>query len=293
MQIKFEDVSYKYKSLNQKNVAALRHINLDLSENEMTAIIGHTGSGKSTAMQHINGLLQPTEGKMKVANLEITSKKNKKLLEIRKHIGYVFQNPNYQLFASSVLEDVMYGPTNFAVKKTEIERYSKEALELTGIQPEFYDRYPFDLSGGQMRKVAIAGVLSYHPEVLILDEPTVGLDPLATEQMLELFQKLHYEQNKQLIFITHDMEFVHKLAHRVVVFQAGEVKYDGTPHTLFMQPELLKELSLEQPLIYQLFEKVKKSKTFEIDEKMLTAKTFENIDTFANALEQWKKTRKE
>jgi energy-coupling factor transport system ATP-binding protein len=273
-----------YQTLDNKNTQALKDINLDLSQSSLTAIIGHTGSGKSTAMQHINGLIQPTTGKMIIGNLEITAKKNRKLLTIRKDIGYVFQNPNYQLFANSVLEDVMYGPLNFGYTKQEAKNRAEIALEMVGIDTSLHQRYPFDLSGGQMRKVAIAGALAYEPQVLILDEPTVGLDPLATKQMTALFQKLHDEHGKSLIFITHDMEFVQEFAKRVIVFDKGRVNYDGSTFALFSQNTLVEQLSLELPTLYKIVAAIKlKDAKFNP-----TSEDMETIKTLSTKIASWK-----
>lgn len=288
MQIKFLDVSYTYKTLDNKNTTALKDITLDLSENTTTAIVGHTGSGKSTAMQHINGLLQPTTGEIQVEDLIITAKKNRKMALIRKHIGYVFQNPQYQLFANTVLEDVMYGPLNFGYSKEEAQKLAEEALELVGIEQELFERYPFDLSGGQMRKVAIAGAIAYQPDVLILDEPTVGLDPLATRQITELFQKLHVEHKKALIFITHDMEFVQEFAQRVVVFEKGTIVFDGPVFDLFIDNHRVENYSLEMPSLYQLVHGIKKvDPSFYVEQE-----DCQSSETLIDKIEQWKGARK-
>lgn len=252
MQIKFSDVSHVYQTVGQVSIPAIKNITVDLSEQSMVAIVGHTGSGKSTAMQHINGLLQPTSGKMHVSGTVITHKKNRDLALVRRHIGYVFQNPAYQLFANSVLEDVMYGPLNFGFTQEEAERSAKESLATVGISEALYHAYPFDLSGGQMRKVALAGAIAYQPEVLILDEPTVGLDPLATQELIELLDTLHTRSDKSVIFISHDMEFVYQVAKRVLVFFEGQLVFDGTPYQLFSDASLLKQYALAMPELFQL-----------------------------------------
>jgi len=252
MQIKFSDVSHLYHGLDNQMIEGIKHITADLSEPSIVAIVGATGSGKSTAMQHINGLLQPTSGAMYVGDEVITNKKKRNLANIRSKIGYVFQNSQYQLFAASILEDVMYGPLNFGFTATEAKALAEEALQCVEIPEAMYEVYPFDLSGGQMRKVALAGVLAYNPDVLILDEPSVGLDPLATREMMDLFERLHTENNKSLIFITHDMELVHQLAKRVLVFSAGELVFDGSPYTLFSSIDLLQRYDLDMPDLFKL-----------------------------------------
>jgi len=252
MQIKFSDVTHEYHGIDNKATAGIEHLSVDLSEQSIVAIVGHTGSGKSTAMQHINGLLQPTSGQMYVGDQIITHKKSRTLSGIRSQIGYVFQNSEYQLFAATILEDVMYGPLNFGFTESEARSAAKEALACVEIPETLYDVYPFDLSGGQQRKVAIAGALAYNPEVLILDEPSVGLDPVATQEMMQLFGRLYNEYKKSLIFITHDMELVYELAKRVLVFSEGQLVFDGTPFDLFSQPEVLVTYGLEMPDLFKL-----------------------------------------
>ena len=257
MRIKFTDVTHVYTALSGKNTEAIKNVTLDLSGQQLTAIVGHTGSGKSTAMQHINGLLQPTTGNVEVDTITITNKKIRDIALIRKHIGYVFQNPAYQLFASSILEDVAYGPKNFGMSEQEATAAAQKALEIVDVPKELWDAYPFDLSGGQMRKVAIAGAISYNPDVLILDEPTVGLDPLITQQFFEILRKLHDEEHKSLIFITHDMEFVYQIAGRVIVFFEGQVVFDGAPFELFSQIDLLEKYALAMPELFEIAHKLR------------------------------------
>jgi len=284
MQIVFDKVNYTYISIDKKNSHALRDICLDLTDSTLTAIVGHTGSGKSTAMQHINGLLQPQSGSIWLNGNEITSKKYKKWSNIRQKIGYVFQNPAYQLFANSVLEDAMYGPLNYGYTEADAKLSAIEALEIMGVDSSLYQRYPFELSGGQMKRVAIAGILAYNPEILILDEPTVGLDPLAIEQMINLFETLAKEHHKKLIFITHDMEFVQRIAERVIIFSDGEVVGDMNPHDLFTDEEFMKTYSLEAPFMYQLASEIKaKLPTFSPQKSDYTS-----IDSMCLVIKKWK-----
>lgn len=270
MHLKFKNVSYRYETLGGAATNAITDLTLDLSQTTMTAIVGHTGSGKSTAMQHLNGLLQPTSGSVEVDQEIITNKKHKRLYHIRQKIGYVFQNPAYQLFAATVLEDVMYGPLNFGYDKQQAQQMAVAALEMVELSADLYERYPFELSGGQMRKVALAGALAYNPEVLILDEPTVGLDPLAIQHMSDLFSKLQRQHDKQLLFITHDMEFVQQLAQRVVVFFEGQIVFDATPHQLFMNQSVQQQYALESPVFYQLLHSLEQAGIYDIPQQAET-----------------------
>ncbi|MGF3213708.1 energy-coupling factor ABC transporter ATP-binding protein [Facklamia sp. P12945] len=246
--IVFEQVDFTYSPGTPFEVPVLKGIDLEIPQGKVTAIIGHTGSGKSTLIQHLNVLLKPTRGKLIVDGRVITSEsKDKNLKALRKKIGVVFQFPESQLFEETVLKDVMFGPQNFGVSKEEAERIARDMLSLVGIDEELFERSPFDLSGGQMRRVAIAGVLALQPEVLILDEPTAGLDPLGQITMLEMFMQLQKDYHLSLVLVTHQMDDVAKYADNVVVLENGQIVKQGTPSEVFSDPEWLREKQLGLP----------------------------------------------
>ena len=236
MGIKFNEVSFFYEK-KKKNVivpAAISDINLEFNtKDEFVTIVGHTGSGKSTLIQHINGLILPSKGEVLV-NDSVLSPRNKKLKlkPIRKQIGFVFQFPEYQLFEETVLKDIIYGPKNFGIDTNEaVVRAKKIARELN--ISDILDKSPFNISGGQMRKVAIAGILAYNPDILLLDEPTRGLDPLGAKEIMDFFKRLQVEEHKTIIMITHDMDLVYEYSTRVIVMNEGKVSFDGKKEELF------------------------------------------------------------
>ena len=236
MAIRFNEVSYYYekKKKNEIAPAAIKDINLSISEtSEFVTIVGHTGSGKSTLIQHINGLILPTKGEVMIGDISL-SKKNKKLKlkPIRKRIGFVFQFPEYQLFEETVLKDIIYGPKNFGLTHEEAVKEARRIAKELNIE-SILDKSPFNISGGQMRKVAIAGILAYNPDILLLDEPTRGLDPLGAKEIMEFFKRLQKELNKTIIMITHDMDLVYEYSTRVIVMDKGEVAFDGDKEELF------------------------------------------------------------
>jgi len=235
MGIKFEKVTHTFKNPDGKTrFIAMEDIDLSIDEkNEFVMVCGHTGSGKSTLIQHMNALLFPSSGKLEIFGRVIKKKKNRKLNEIRKKVGLVFQFPEYQLFDETVLKDVMFGPINFGLKKEEAKEKAINALKMVDFDEKLYDQSPFRLSGGQMKKVSIAGILALEPEIIVLDEPTRGLDPKSSEEVMELFNKIHNEYNKTIIVITHDMDIVSKYAKRVVVLNEGKIVYDGSKENLF------------------------------------------------------------
>ncbi|HZJ89798.1 MAG TPA: energy-coupling factor transporter ATPase [Bacilli bacterium] len=290
MALKFHHVDFTYAPKSPFQYEALNDISLHIERHSFTAIVGHTGSGKSTLVQHANALLLPTNGIVQVGSKlilptkqkryirHLTKKlKNKKtpdgekqkinyLLEVlqnyekykikslRKEVGLVFQFPEYQLFEETVLKDVMFGPRNFDIKTEEAEKLAKEALALVGIDETFYSRSPFELSGGEKRRVAIAGILALQPEVLVLDEPTAGLDPQSAKKMMQTFQKIH-EQGTTVILVTHDMNLVLEYANSVIVMENGKIVLKTTPHVLFS--DLEQNYHLETPLLYQVMLKLK------------------------------------
>ncbi len=253
MSVEFREVSFSYGK-NTDN--AIYDINLKIKENEFITILGHTGSGKSTLMQHINGLIIPKNGTVNVFDNIITNKKRKnpKMRSIRKKVGYVFQFPEYQLFEDTVLKDIMFGPFNFGFSKEEAEASAKKYAKLLNIE-DLLDRSPFELSGGQMRKVAICGVLSYEPDVLLLDEPTRGLDPAASEEIMKFFDKMNKEFNKTIIMITHDMDIAYEYSTRMVVLKEGKIEFDGSKIDLFKNNQF-NDYHLRKPLILNLIDEI-------------------------------------
>lgn len=246
MGIHFQNVGFKYSKKASKK--QLDHIHLHIqAKDEFLMILGHTGSGKSTLVQHMNGLLFASSGEVTIFNQRVIKSKKVKLKPIRKHVGLVFQFPEYQIFESTVLRDVMFGPKNFGKTKEEAEALAMRACHLVGLSDEFFEKSPFNLSGGQMRRVAIAGALACDPDILILDEPTVGLDPKGKDELMQLLVDIQKETHKTIIMITHDMNIVARFAKRVVVMNHGELVYDGDKHTLFENKSLLDEFHLDLP----------------------------------------------
>lgn len=265
MPIEFQNVSYVYNRKSPFEYAALRNVDLIIPDHKFVALVGRTGSGKSTLVSHINALLRPSEGQVKINDFLLERKnrlKGKDIKELRKHVGLVFQFPEYQLFEETVEKDVAFGPKNFGAKGDEAISLAHEALQRVGLDESFYDRSPFELSGGEKRKVAIAGVLAMKPEVLIVDEPTAGLDPAASEEMMELFKAIQKE-GVTLILVTHDMNIVSKYADLVVVMEDGKVAKIATPKELFSSS--LDAYSLELPLLYRFVNELKE-RGFQINE---------------------------
>lgn len=238
MDITFKDVSYTYDLGTPIANLGLKDINLTIHEGSYTAIIGHTGSGKSTLLQHLNALLKPSRGVVKIGDREITNETNNKNLKpLRKNVGIVFQFAEHQLFEESVGKDIAFGPMNFGVSETESLALAHDMLKAVGLPDKYFDVSPFDLSGGQMRRVAIAGVLALQPHILVLDEPTAGLDPKSRDEMMALFAKLHQTQQLTIILVTHQMDDVANYADHVVVLEHGQIIRDTTPAKLFNEPE--------------------------------------------------------
>lgn len=262
MAINFQDVSFTYQEGTPFEGRALFDVNLDIEDGSYTAFIGHTGSGKSTIMQLLNGLLVPTSGRVTVDGKIITSQsKNKDIKQIRKEVGLVFQFPESQLFEETVLKDVAFGPQNFGVSKDNAERIAREKLALVGISEDLFEKNPFELSGGQMRRVAIAGILAMEPKVLVLDEPTAGLDPKGRRELMSLFKKLH-DSGMTIVLVTHLMDDVANFATKVYVLEKGKIILSGIPKDIFQNVELLESKQLGVPKItqfaYQLALKGKK-----------------------------------
>lgn len=266
MAISLSKVSFAYeKSRKTGPLYVLKDVDLkiDTKNNEFITIIGHTGSGKSTLVQLFNGLLTPNSGEVNVFDKIITHKKKTKLKSVRRRVGLVFQFPEYQLFEETVLKDVMFGPKNFGLDN--IEERSKKAILEVGLTEEIFNESPFSLSGGQMRRVAIAGILASDPDILIFDEPTVGLDPKGKSDLLELLNRLNKEYKKTIIFITHDMEVVGECSSRVIVLDKGNICFDGTKYELFKDSDFVKSHSLAYPTIIRMLKDVKEKLNIEID----------------------------
>ncbi|CUO13062.1 MAG: energy-coupling factor transporter ATPase [Sarcina ventriculi] len=271
MSIKIENLSYTYMPKTPFEKKALININCEFYDGEFIVLIGHTGSGKSTLIQHLNGLLKPTEGKIIVDGIDITDKKVK-LTNIRKNIGLVFQYPEYQLFEETIEKDIEFGPRNLGLSEEEITRRVKRAMKMVDLDYDTYkDKSPFDLSGGQKRRVAIAGVIAMEPKVLILDEPIAGLDPKGRDDILNQIRKLHDDYKITTIMISHSMEDVAKVADRVVVMNHGSIILDGKVSDVFKEVDVLEDIGLGVPQVTYLLRELRK-KGFDISDDIYTIK---------------------
>lgn len=267
MLISLKNVTHIYQQENP--VTALDNIDLEISRNEFIGLVGHTGSGKSTLVQLLNGLIKPTRGEVKIEGVDITADKIN-LKEIRQKIGLVFQYPEHQLFEETVFADIAFGPRNLNLSETEIKERVKESLTLVEMDfSKFKDRSPFNLSGGQQRRVAIAGVLAMNPQVLILDEPSAGLDPRGRDKLINLLYHLHQELEMTIILISHRMEEIARLATRVIVMDHGRLVLNGVPEAVFSQKEKLRELALDLPQITEILYKLQE-KGFDIRTDIFT-----------------------
>ena len=249
MGIILDNVSYTYQEGTPFASAALSDVSLTIDDGSYTAIIGHTGSGKSTILQLLNGLLVPTKGSVRVFNTLITSTSiNKQIRQIRKQVGLVFQFAENQIFEETVLKDVAFGPQNFGVSVEEAEAIAREKLDLVGIDESLFERSPFELSGGQMRRVAIAGILAMEPSILVLDEPTAGLDPIGRKELMTLFEKLH-QDGITIVLVTHLMDDVAEFADQVYVMEKGRLVKSGAPSLVFQNLEFMENIQLGVPKI--------------------------------------------
>jgi energy-coupling factor transport system ATP-binding protein len=255
MSIKLENVSYTYGVGTPFEKKALKSVNLEIKAGDFVGIIGHTGSGKSTLVQLLNGLLQPTTGTVTVNGMDI-SKKTKEAMAMRHKVGMVFQYPEYQLFEETVAKDIAFGPHNLGLSEEEIDVRVREAMEFVHLDYEEYgNRSPFRLSGGQMRRVAIAGVIAIHPEFLILDEPSAGLDPIGREEIFEEVKRWHNEKNITVILVSHNMEDISRLADRLIVLDHSEIILDGEPLKIFAtQQELLHSAGVSVPPVTEVLQ---------------------------------------
>lgn len=251
--IEFKQVAFTYQPNTPFAVKALDHINLKIPENSYTAIVGHTGSGKSTIIQLLDGLLLPTSGSIRVdENVISAASSNAQLGRIRSQIGIVFQFPEAQLFEETVLKDIAFGPRNFGKSEEEAFALAREAMQLVGLDADLAERSPFELSGGQMRRVAIAGVLAMKPSILILDEPTAGLDPRGQRETMQLFERLHVDQHVTVILVTHQMEDAAQYADQIAVMNGGQLVKVAEPAEIFANPQWLKDNHLTVPKTTQM-----------------------------------------
>ncbi|EWH23405.1 energy-coupling factor ABC transporter ATP-binding protein [Bacillus haynesii] len=248
MDIEIKDVEHRYQMKTPFERLAIYDVNAVIKEGSYVAVIGHTGSGKSTLLQHLNGLLKPTKGQIRLGEDVLEAgKKNKHLKALRKKVGIVFQFPEHQLFEETILKDIAFGPINFGMSREKAEEKAREMLKLVGLDEELSDRSPFELSGGQMRRVAIAGVLAMEPEVLVLDEPTAGLDPRGRKEIMDMFYSLHKQRKLTTILVTHSMEDAAAYADELIVMHKGTVKAKGTPRELFSRKDDIAALGLDLP----------------------------------------------
>ena len=274
MSIKIENLTHIYSPNGPFEKKALDNVSLEINDGDFVAIIGHTGSGKSTLIQHMNGLEKATSGKIFIDDVDITAK-DIKLTDIRKKVGLVFQYSEYQLFEETIEKDIAFGPTNLKLSQDEINNRVKKAMNMVGLDYEIYkDKSPFDLSGGQKRRVAIAGVIAMEPKVLILDEPTAGLDPKGRDDILAQIRQLHDKYGMTIVLVSHSMEDVAKLAEKVIVMNKGKVVLTGTPKEVFKKVGILEEIGLGVPQVTYLM-------------KALIAKGF-NVSDEAYTIEQAK-----
>lgn len=260
MPLRFEKVDFEYSPGTPFAFQALKNINLELAEGKMTAIIGATGSGKTTLVQHLNALLLPSKGTVNVLDFQINAgKKFTEVKKLRHQVGLVFQFAEYQLFEETILKDVCFGPLNFGVAEKEAETIARRCLKTVGIDPADYEKSPLELSGGQKRRVAIAGILAMRPKVLVLDEPTAGLDPQGAQTMMELFRKINKEEGITVLIVTHNMEHVLEFCDEVVVLEKGELLMQTDIRTFFENYEYMEKANINPPAIIRFKELLKKN----------------------------------
>jgi energy-coupling factor transport system ATP-binding protein len=260
MDISLKNVEYRYQANSPFERLAISDVSIDIPSGMYMAIIGHTGSGKSTVLQHLNALLKPTKGTVLIGSREIKAKRKEKNLKgVREKVGIVFQFPEHQLFEETVEKDICFGPMNFGVSENVAKKRAREAIILVGLSEEILEKSPFDLSGGQMRRVAIAGVLAMEPEVIVLDEPTAGLDPRGRKEIMDLFYSLHKQKKLSTILVTHSMEDAARYADEIVVMHKGRVFTKGTAEQIFSDPQALIELGLDVPEVVGLQLRIEKA----------------------------------
>ncbi|MBP2057232.1 energy-coupling factor transport system ATP-binding protein [Lactobacillus colini] len=277
MSIEFENVSYIYNPGTPMQAQGVKNVSFKIKEGTFTALVGHTGSGKSTIMQHLNGLQKPSSGKVKIAGYELDSKTSDKgLNQLRKKVGLVFQFPESQLFEETVLKDVMFGPKNFGFSEKEAETQAKKWLKRVNIAEKLFSKSPFDLSGGQMRRVAIAGVLASEPDILCLDEPAAGLDPQGKKEMFQIF-KNYQTEGHTVILVTHEMNDVARYADNMLVMDGGELAISGKPKDIFKDSEWLAQHHLSAPSAVEFGHQLQNS-NFKFDTLPLT------VDNLADSI---------
>lgn len=278
MDITFEKVGYTYQKGTPFQNKALYDIDLEIKTGSFTALVGHTGSGKSTILQHLNALMKPTEGKVTIGDREILPETNNKNLKgIRKKVGIVFQFPEAQLFEETVEKDICFGPMNFGVPEEDAKVLAKEMLTLVGLDDTYLERSPFDLSGGQMRRVAIAGVLAMEPEVLVLDEPTAGLDPKGRKDMMEMFHQLYVTKGLTIVLVTHQMDDVADYADQMIVLEGGTIVKKGLPTEIFKETEWLEEKQLGVPTAASFGNLLKEKKGIDLGELPITTELLADL----------------
>lgn len=283
MSIVIENLSYVYSPKTPFEHKALDNISLTVEDGDFLGIIGATGSGKSTFIQHLNGLIKLTSGKITVDGIELHNKPD--LKKLRAEVGMVFQYPEYQLFDETVEKDVSFGPKNLGLKKDEIAERVKEAVETVGLDyEEFKERSPFELSGGQKRRVAIAGVIAMRPKILVLDEPTAGLDPVGRIEMFDLIAKLKETTVKTIIMVSHNMDEISDVANKIAVLEHGKLCFHGTPKELFKHAEELEEIGLDIPTAVKLKNELK-ARGVELSDDIVTA------NDFVEAVVKWREKR--
>ena len=282
MGIKVENLFYTYQKKASNSTLALDNVSLSIEENDFVAIVGETGSGKSTLAQTFNALIIPDQGEVKVDDFVVSYKnrKSRKMRNLRKKVGLVFQFPEYQLFEESVEKDVAFGVKNFGVKNEEALEAAHKALNRVGLDESYYKRPPFELSGGERRKVAIAGILALDPDIIIFDEPTVGFDPASAKELMNLIVSMH-QLGKTIIVITHDMDLVNEYAKKVIMMEKGKVVFEGTPSELFIHS--LNDDCLDIPKVVKLAIALK-DKGIDIDVNQI-----HGIDDLVNAIDEWRK----
>ncbi|MEB2277991.1 energy-coupling factor ABC transporter ATP-binding protein [Bacillus sp. ILBB4] len=271
MDIIFKEVEHRYQVNTPFERIALHDLNLNIQSGTFLAVIGHTGSGKSTIIQHLNALLKPTAGEIQIGERTIkANRKEKNLKAIRQQVGVVFQFPEHQLFEETVEKDIAFGPMNYGVSEEEAKQKARELIKLVGLPEDILTRSPFELSGGQMRRVAIAGILAMNPNVLILDEPTAGLDPRGRQEIMNMIYRLHKEKGLTTILVTHSMEDADMYADELIVMNKGTVAMKGSPREVFGQHTQLKEYGLDVPESLRFMLKLQEKFQLEASDTVIT-----------------------